>query len=454
MKIYLTLLLFLIITSCGIDKESPPPLSSVNNTGELDTTFNGNGYVSYNGMAGGSGDDEVYAMTTDTQGRIVAVGASVNVGGDRDILVIRLTATGELDKTFSGNGSFTLNDAAGGAGDDVAYDVAVDSSNNIFVTGTSLNGSGDFDMFVLKITAAGALDSSFAGTGIFVHNNAAGGVAQHDQGNSIAIDSSGRILVAGFSDQSLTNRDMAVWKLTSSGILDTSFSGDGIFTDDGRAGGEDDIAESLAIDASNNLIIAGRADSLASLSDMAVWKLDASGNLDGGFNGGGFLNINSSAGGNGADSATDIAIDRTGKYFIAGYSRNGDGNNDMVLWKLNPDASLDTTFSADGFVVFDVSSLTGGGVNDIGSALLIDSQDRIVVVGSGDDDMYIWRFNKDGSPDENFNQDGVFSHDSAAGGFTIDSGTSVIEDSLNRVYIGGFSENQSNDFDATFWRLK
>ena len=453
MKNLIPIILLLFLTACGIDKESPPPLSSVANTGELDTTFNTTGYIAYNGSAGGSSNDEIFAMTIDSQGRVIAVGSSTNVGGDRDMAVWRLTSEGALDSSFSGNGIFTHDSAAGGGGNDMAYAVAVSSSDEIFVTGTSLNGGGNFDMVVWKLTTSGALDSTFSGTGVFVHDSAAGG-GVHDQGNAIGIDSTGKVVVGGFSDQTVTNRDMAVWRLTTSGTLDTTFSGDGIFTDDGSAGGEDEEINALVIDSANTIILVGRADSAASLGDMAIWKLDGSGVPDTSFNASGFFSHNDAAGGDGFDSATGITIDANGKYYVSGYSRNADGNNDMVLWKVNLNGTLDTTFSADGMVVFDVSNVVGGGVDDTGESVLIDSEGRIVVVGAGDDNMYIWRFDEEGNLDENFNQDGFFSHDSAAGGFSIDAGTCVVEDSLDRLYIGGFSENASGDFDATFWRLK
>ena len=126
----------------------------------------------------------------------------------------------------------------------------------------------------------------------------------------------------------------------------------------------------------------------------------------------------------------------------------------MVIWKLANTGSLDTTFSSDGIVTFDVSAITGGATNDTGESIMIDSENRIVISGSGNDDMCVWRYSLDGVLDTDFNTDGFFSHDSAAGGFAIDSGTSVVEDSFNRLYIGGFSENASGDFDATFWRMK
>ena len=449
MKNILISFLILILSSCGIDKESPPPLSSVNNSGELDTTFNGNGYLTIDGSAGGSANDEIYDIAVDSQDRIIAVGSSVNGSGDADLAVWRLTASGSLDTSFGSGGVFVHDSAAGGSSTDIGYSVVLDSSDKIYITGTSLNGSANFDMVVWKLTSSGTLDTSFAGTGVFVHNSAAGGNA-HDQGTGITLNNNNKIIVTGFSDQTATNRDMAAWQLTTAGVLDTSFSGDGVFIHDSAAGGEDDNGNSVITDSLGNIIIVGRSDSVANLGDMTVWKLSSSGVLDTAFNGSGFFTQNDAAGGSGFDSATDIILDSSGRYYVTGYSRNASGNNDMVLWKLLSTGSLDTTFNAVGFVTYDA----GNNSNDTGEALIVDSEDRIVVSGSGGANLSVWRYNTDGSLDSNFNTDGFFSHDSAAGGFAIDSGTSVVEDSLNRLYFGGFSENASGDLDATFWRMQ
>ncbi len=458
MKILYLGLLILLLSACGIDKETTvaPPQSSINNLGELDTTFNGNGYLSIGGSAGGSANDQIFDITVDSLDRVIAVGQSINGSGDSDMTVWRLTASGALDTTFDSDGVFVHDGAGGGSGNDIAYAVAVDSSDNIYVTGTSLNGGGDFDMVVWKLTSSGALDTTFNGTGVFTHDNAAGGNI-HDQGSAITLDSTGRVLVAGFSDRVGSNRDMAVWRLTTNGALDTTFSldNDGIFTHNNAAGGnDDDNGNAIAVDSAGNVIVVGRSTSAANLGDMAVWKLTDAGVLDSSFNGTGIFTHDGAAGFSGFDSAEDIAIDASGRYLITGYSRNTSGNNDMVIWKVLPTGALDTTFDADGVVISDVSSFVGGSTNDAGQGLILDSQGRIVVVGSGNSDMCVWRYTAAGALDTNFNSDGFFSHDSAAGGFAADGALGVVEDSFNRLYIGGQSENNSNDLDATFWRIK
>jgi uncharacterized delta-60 repeat protein len=242
--------------------------------------------------------------------------------------------------------------------------------------------------------------------------------------------------------------------MNEAGVLDTTFDSDGIVTQDGSAGGEDDVGNSFDFDTSGNLVVVGQGESVSNFGDMVVWKYTSGGILDTSFNTTGIFSHNGAAGGSGFDAANDVAIDHDGNYLVAGYSRNGEGNTDMTLWKLQPDGSFDTSFAQSGVAVFDVSEIHGGASNDSGQSIYIDGARNILVAGNGNQDMCIWRFEENGELDTNFNVDGFFSHDSAAGGFGIDRGAAVIEDIFERIYIGGSSENANGNYDATFWRMK
>ncbi len=454
MKIYKFVFFIFIFSACGIDRESsPPPLASIGSSGELDSSFFNNGTLTFNSLAGGSGTDQVLAMSRDSLGRIVAVGSSVNISNDQDLVVWRFTAGGQIDTSFAGNGYFIHSDAAGGGQSSRGIAVVTDANNDIYVTGTSWGLTSDFDMVVWKIKNDGTLDTSFNSTGVFVHHDAAGGNL-HDEGRAIAIDSNGKIVVSGYSFFNPTQRAMTVWRLNTDGTLDTGFNNpDGFMSQSNTAGGFNDIGNGIAIASDDAIYVAGRADS-ASNSVMALWKVSSTGSLDASFNGTGFFTHNGAAGGNGFDAANDLIIDSAGNILLTGFSRNIFGKNDMVIWRVLPDGSLDSNFSANGFVTFDISNLYGVSSNNFGEALLIDQEDRIVVTGSAKDDLCVWRFLDSGEIDSSFASNGFFVHDSAAGGFSVDSGNSVVEDEQSRLIIGGISRNTSNEFEATFWRLR
>jgi uncharacterized delta-60 repeat protein len=120
-------------------------------------------------------------------------------------------ATGVLDTSFGGKGIVVHNNAAGGNSDDEGESIYVDSTGKIYVTGGSINRSGDADMVIWRYNSDGTLDSSFGRKGIVVHNNAAGGNG-HDEGVSIYVDSNGKIYLTGSSRNRNGNFDMVIWR--------------------------------------------------------------------------------------------------------------------------------------------------------------------------------------------------------------------------------------------------
>jgi uncharacterized delta-60 repeat protein len=139
-------------------------------------------------------------------------------------------AIGELDTKFNSEGStpgiVVYNNK--GDDDDVGNSMYVDNNGKIYVTGFSKNSSGyyyNYDMVIWRYNGDGTLDTTFDRDGIVVHNNAAGGNG-NDGGNSIYVDSSGKIYVTGYSYNRRSgdrrrNKDMTIWRYNSDGTLDT-----------------------------------------------------------------------------------------------------------------------------------------------------------------------------------------------------------------------------------------
>ena len=57
--------------------------------------------------------------------------------------------------------------------------------------------------------------SGFNGTGFRVDDAGAGGISGSDQGLAIGLDSLGKVIVSGFSDRTVSNRDMVVWMMAT-----------------------------------------------------------------------------------------------------------------------------------------------------------------------------------------------------------------------------------------------
>jgi uncharacterized delta-60 repeat protein len=90
-------------------------------------------------------------------------------------------------------------------------------------------------MVVVRYLQDGTPDNSFGilGNGrVFIDFN----VNQREEARDVAIQDDGKIVVVGSADVG-GNENFAVARLNPNGTLDTSFSGDGLYTHDFNAGG-------------------------------------------------------------------------------------------------------------------------------------------------------------------------------------------------------------------------
>jgi uncharacterized delta-60 repeat protein len=170
-------------------------------TGTLDTTFGVGGIVVVALSAGGP--DLVNAITLQQDGRIILAGFA-QVNGNTDFAIVRLTATGNLDPTF-GTGGIVFTPV--GPSLDYARGVAVQPDGKIVVAGT-----GDFppnysaDFAIARYTITGALDSSFGTAGIVITALS----PSFENAAAVALQSDGRIVVAGNAYYPVSQNDFAV----------------------------------------------------------------------------------------------------------------------------------------------------------------------------------------------------------------------------------------------------
>ena len=128
--------------------------------------------------------------------------------------------------------------------------------------------------------APGDLDPLF-GSGGKVTTDFAGSL---DYGTALALDSAGRLVVAGYSGP-VGSADFAVARYNPDGSLDASFSGDGKVTTD--FGGTNDLGLGVAIDAAGRILVAGRLGSTYPEFDIGVVRYDPDGTLNTDFSGDG-----------------------------------------------------------------------------------------------------------------------------------------------------------------------
>jgi len=210
--------------------------------GALDTSFNTTGKVI---TAIGSGDDNVYAVALQPDGKIVAAGYCNN-GSNYDFCLARFLANGALDTSFNTTGKVIT---AIGASGDYANALALQPDGKIVAAGNCWNGAND--VFCLtRYLASGALDTSFNTTGKVMTTIG----ASNDVANALALQPDGKIVVAGYCSNG-SNSDFCLARYLASGALDTSFSTTGkVIT---AIGSGNDQASAVALQPDGKIVVAG-----------------------------------------------------------------------------------------------------------------------------------------------------------------------------------------------------
>ena len=232
--------------------------------GELDSSFDSDGKQTINFHGYGLG------IAVDSIDRVLLAGTTAYGGATgQDFEVARLTSNGELDLSFGTDGMQTID--FGGSdnvfiSDDGVGSLAVDSADRVLVAGSAGNSSGGNDFAVARLTTSGALDLSFGTDGKQTVD-----FGNDDYGNGVAVDLLDRVLLAGYTYQDATGNDFAVARLTTSGELDLSFDMDGKQTID--FGGNDEGGTSVAVDSAGRVLVAGNSYQEATGQDFALARL-------------------------------------------------------------------------------------------------------------------------------------------------------------------------------------
>src|SRR5262249_45265929 len=149
-----------------------------------------------------------------------------------------------------------------------------------------------------------------------------------DEAFAVAIQTDGKILVAGYTITPGTNqKDFVVTRLLGNGFLDPTFASPQGF--DGRSIinlADNDIAYALAVQTAGKIVVAGRAG-MGGFSDFGMARLLSNGKPDLTFGGGNTGEVTTAPNGvTGVNEARAIAIAPDGKIVLSGYS-NAQGNS-------------------------------------------------------------------------------------------------------------------------------
>ena len=362
----------------------------------------------------------------------------------------------------------------GGSGGDEGSGIAVDSTGNAYITGTT--ASGDFPVM-------GGLDMTFngGGEGAFVAKvNPAGtalvyagyiGGSNTDLGFDIAVDSTGNAYITGAT----ASGDFPVM-----GVLDMTFNGGGLdafvvkVNASGTAldyagyigGSGHDAGQGIAVDSTSNAYVTGETESDETTfpktvgpdltynggQDAFVAKVNASGTA---------LVYAGYIGGSSPDHAERIAVDSAGSAYVTGPTESDEttfpktvgpdltynGGQDAFVAKVNASGT-----------VLDYAGYIGGSSPDHAERIAVDFAGNAYITGATESDEAT--FPVTGGLDLTFNgggQDAFVAKVNASGTALVYAGyiggssdeisRGIAVDSAGNAYVSG--ETESSDFPVT-----
>ena len=320
----------------------------------FDPTFNGSGVV----FASRPGEPwEARGLCVQRDGRIVVVGAVGTVETGRKFGVVRFLADGRLDDGFGRGGhaviGFDDSDAVGNA--------VAQVDGKLIVAGEVFDlGAKRSDFVLVRLGQDGHVEESFGDGGLV----RTGFPDRTDSGAyGVVVQPERKIVAAGYTTRRvhfpgkkrtpnaksrskkaqdpMPTEHFALARYDEDGRLDTSFGTDGLVMTPFE-GNDVARAQALALHPkTGEIIVAGfvRSSPDDPASEFAIVRYDSDGGLDARF----WVDPAGVAG-----VAQAVAVGPDGGIVVAGSDADKDANDHYVVFRLDHDGSLDTTFGRGG----------------------------------------------------------------------------------------------------------
>jgi len=420
------------------------------------------------------GVSEFTSIVLQPDGKILCAG-KIDFDSDTefDIFLVRMKENGSFDSTF---GVYGMMSAITDAFDEDISAIALQDDGKIVIAG-STDQSGTRDFLLLRFTSDGEFDESFSGDGVVIT-----GAANEEEAFSLAIQTDGKIIAAGYTSQ-LGSDDFALVRYNTDGSLDATFSDDGIVA---TGGGWSDKVKAVLLQDDGKIVAAGSSyDGVSDVSIFSLARYTPLGNLDPDFGSSGIQTSLIGA----SCQIMSACLQDDQKIIVAGASDDG-GDPCLTLARYTTAGILDTDFGTAGIAIapfggeasfsytvlvrnngnilasgmcfippvpFQMNAMAcflndgtldtdfdGDGMAQMGAGnslctplkVLLQNNGKILTVGivnnEIDDDAFIMINNPDGSFDDTFDDDGLLIVD---GSFDEEFRSAAIK------YSGGTAEN-------------
>jgi uncharacterized delta-60 repeat protein len=293
----------------------------------------------YNGPPGNSIDQAV-ALAVDNSGNVYVTGRSNGSGFYPDYATIKYAPNGDTlwVRRYNGPGNFS----------DEASALAVDTNGNVYVTGRTHWGGGDWDYATIKYAPNGDI--------LWVRRYDGPQGSGYDRAVALALDDSGNVYVTGYCETAFTFFDYATIKYAPNGdtLWVRRYNGPGNL---------DDGANGLAVDNDGNVYVTGYSNGGGSYYDYATIKYAPNGDT---------VWVRRYNGpGNSDDSASALAVDNNGNVYVTGESYGSGSYYDYatIKYKSNGDTAWVRRYNGP-------ADSTDGGY-----ALAVDTNGNVYVTG-------------------------------------------------------------------------
>lgn len=294
----------------------------------------------YNGNA--NGDDLALGCVLDNSGNLYVVGGSYN-GTNKDFILIKYNTTnGDTIWTRVYNGTADE--------DDIANECALDGSGNIYVTGTTYNGSNN-DYLTIKYNASNG-DNLWTRR----YDGTANG---NDEAFGCALDGSGNLYVSGYSYNG-SNYNILTVKYNA--------NGDNLWTRKST-----DTLDSLrfphtdcVVDGSDNLYVIGMCGININFGNRysLITKYNSSGDS---------IWVSRYDGATIYDQPLGCALDGSNNLYVSGTSYNGTTHDDLFTIKYN---------SGNGNILWTKKYIAASDIGSYGVSCVVDNTGNLYITGT------------------------------------------------------------------------
>jgi len=353
----------------------------------------------YNGTA--NDEDAVFSLTVDRSNNIYVTGWSKGVGTNYDYATVKYNSNGVQlwVARYNGIGNET----------DLANSIAVDSLQNVYVTGQSLIDNTIFgaDIVTVKYNSSGVQQwvKKFSGTKY----------RSGDWGSAVMLDKSNNIYVTGSCVDSVTGQSFATIKYNTNGVQQWSAKYNGAINGS-------DQSDYIVVDSVGNVYVSGNSQGSMYYNDYATVKYNSLGIEQWSRRYDGSAHF--------TDQVRGMEIDGIENIYVTGYSTELGSGYDYTTIKYNSNGERIWL------------RRYNHGSNDIPSGIKIDIDDNIYITGQSDgdgssDDFATVKFDSSG------NQIWVirYNHQSQSD----DDARVLAIDNLGNVFVTGVTTNEVNN---------